>query len=244
MRTSQRNSFFLVAIVFTTLFFLAILTVIGIVIFNEKTIVVPDEEGTISGAVAIAEPGDIILVKAKEDGNPYEENVSISTENIKLVGIGKTQPFVMGDEANAITVLDTTGVLVKNFRVQAVGGSGDSGISLNNANHNLIKGNTSNDNDDFGITVFDSDFNIIKENILNQNAFGMNITNDSDSNLVKRNVLNDNSDLGISLSASSNENSVFFNIAFGNTFDDIQDADDNNFKGNECDNSDPGGLCN
>ncbi|MEW9503353.1 hypothetical protein, partial [Jeotgalibacillus marinus] len=60
-----------ILLMFVGVLFLGIVIVGGILFFNEKTIVVPDDVGTISAAVTNADPGDIILVKTKEDGTPY-----------------------------------------------------------------------------------------------------------------------------------------------------------------------------
>ncbi|MEI5908139.1 right-handed parallel beta-helix repeat-containing protein [Bacillus spongiae] len=345
MSASKRNSFFLIAIVFTTLFFLTILTVIGIIIFNEKTIVVPDEEDTISGAVGMADPGDIILVNAKEDGTPYEEEVMINKENIKLIGTGKEQPELDGTGfLNGITIEDTSRVLVKNFMIRdysgegifldnstknmiieniVIGNGGDSslnaGIRLMDADENIIKKNKINDNVEHGIRSFNSTSNMIKENTVNGNInqegihlilsnndmitdniinvndfigiliedssnikikrntannngeFGIVLFESNDS-LVYRNIANNNGDgigdgngitinesnrnaiiknstnlnsiVGIDLEDGSIDNDVFFNKAFSNGMFDIIDEDGNNHKGNECNTSNPPGLCN
>ena len=54
---------------FVGVFFIGVVIVAGILFFNEKTIVVPDDFPTIQQAVDAADPGDIILVKAS--GGPY-----------------------------------------------------------------------------------------------------------------------------------------------------------------------------
>ncbi|MEW9502585.1 hypothetical protein [Jeotgalibacillus marinus] len=93
---------------------------VGVLVFNGKTLMVPDEFPTISDAVTEANPADIILVKAKGNGDPYTEEVTISKENIKLIGIGKVTPVIDGGIIGSIgiTIMDTSGVLVKNFIVQ------------------------------------------------------------------------------------------------------------------------------
>ena len=111
-----------ILLTFFGVLFIGIVIVAGILFFNEKTLVVPsDDFPTISAAVTAADQGDIILVKEKEDGTPYEENVMIDKEKIKLIGIGKVKPVLDGMNvlSEGITLTNTSGgVLVKNFIVK------------------------------------------------------------------------------------------------------------------------------
>ncbi|MEI5906663.1 NosD domain-containing protein [Bacillus spongiae] len=267
MSASKRNNFVWIFIVFATLFFFAILTVIGIVIMNEKTIIVPDEVGTISGAVSMAEPGDIILVKVKENGTPYNESFTINQDKIKLIGIGKEKP-VIDSPSIAIRLNTTSGVLVRSFdfqgnsiAIQVLTSESNMikdnsfidnslGITLSDSDRNILKGNTSSGNSN-PISLSFSNNNLINGNTLNNDsANGINLSN-SDGNLIKRNTVTNIGFNGILLNTSSNDNDVFFNRAFGNgdgvvTFD-INDegnpGTNNNLKGNKCDTSSPEGLC-
>ena len=112
--------------------------------------------------------------------------------------------------------------------------------------------NTSNGNGMQGIDLFGSNNNIIRGNIVKENVNGIEIAGNSDSNMIKGNTANDNSNDGIFLDATSNDNDVFFNRAFGNgdwvlTFD-IEDLNVtpplNIFKENKCGSSSPLGICN
>ncbi|MEI5906606.1 NosD domain-containing protein [Bacillus spongiae] len=312
MNTSK-DKFSITALLFTFtgILFIGVVIVVGIILFNEKTIVVPDDEDTIQSAVDAAVPGDIILVKPKVDGTAYEENVEIKTDNIKLIGVGKEKPVLDGDfmtsTGRGIDLTDRSGVLLQNFIVQNfedegifLDGSNRNmikknfvtenvvGINFIGSNNNMVKGNNSNENSDQGIFLVDSNQNMVKGNTFNENGQGIslassnqnmmksNTANDNESdgiflddsyrnivkgntfnengqgissarsnqNMIKGNTANENERDGIFLEATSINNDLFFNRAFGNGDLDIEDEDDNNFKGNKCDTSDPVGLCN
>ncbi len=240
MKTSKdKFSITALLLTFVGVLFVGVVIVAGILFFNAKTLMVPSVEfPTISDAVTAAVPGDIILVKAKEDGTPYEENVEIIGEdkkNIKLIGIGKEKPILDGDVVGGtgITITNTSGVLVKNFMIQKfVDPIVGFGIILNNSNSNMIKGNNINENGSDGILLISSPTNMIKGNNVNENGgdgiflsasptnmikgnnvknnFGI-ILSESDSNTIKGNTSNDNGNDGISLFSSDN------NILKGNT---------------------------
>ncbi|MEI5906607.1 NosD domain-containing protein [Bacillus spongiae] len=209
---------------------------IGIFFFNEKTIVVPDDEDTIQDAVNAAVPGDIILVKTKEDGTSYNEEVTIDKDDLKLIGIGKEKPVLDGTgvigTGNGITLTSTaSGVLVKNFIVQKFE---KDGIFLDGSTSNMIIENNLIRNEEKGIELDDSNSNTIKKNNLIENEdFGIGLDNSS-SNMIIRNTVKENGDSGIFLNSISINNDVFSNRAFDNQNFDIEDDDANNFKGNKC----------
>ncbi|MEI5907762.1 right-handed parallel beta-helix repeat-containing protein [Bacillus spongiae] len=264
MDAVTRKGVLLMGIVFVTFLLLGFLTIIGVFIFNEKTIVVPDEVENIDDAVSMAEVGDIILVKEK--GEPYVETVTIDTRNIKLIGVGKEKPLLDGmDMLNSGIIISSTasGVLVKGFIIQdyILGGisisnsdgnmvngnhcnSNATGINIADSNSNKVKGNSCSDNSMNGIELDNSDRNLVEGNEVIGNNNGILLEDDSSNNNIIRNQANDNDFDGITISSNSNENNVFFNRAFFNGNLDIFDDDDNNFKGNKCENSLPIGLCN
>jgi len=214
----NKDKFPIIALVLTLVgvFFIGVIIVTGIIFFNEKTIVVPNDEPTIQDAVDAANPGDIILVK--ESGGPYEENVVIDKEKIKLIGIGKEKPVLDGAiiGGDGITLTSTSGVLVKNFIVQNFD---DLGIFLDSSDNNLIKGNTVNENGTealvgVGIALNASNKNMIKGNTTNENGteafggFGIRLET-STNNRIKSNIANENgteaeNGLGIRLVSSTN----------------------------------------
>ncbi|MEI5908519.1 NosD domain-containing protein [Bacillus spongiae] len=235
MGVSKRNNYVVGFTVFVTLIFLAILAVISYVIINEKTIVVPDEVGSIQSAVDEAQEGDIILVKAKEDGTPYNESVTIDKDHIKLIGIGKEKPVLdgAGVATSGITLNDRTGVLVKNFIVQEFFDQGihlsnsatsnrivgnmikdnvNRGIRLNDSvTGNVIKGNSLILNGFRGVDIDNSTSNIFHGNTLNNNGTGIGLENNSDNNMLKANTVNDNENRGIIL-VNSTSNRISANI--------------------------------
>ncbi|MEI5906588.1 right-handed parallel beta-helix repeat-containing protein [Bacillus spongiae] len=240
MGVSKRNNFLLVLIVFVTLLILVTLTLIGMMIINEKTIVVPDEVENINDAVGMADPGDIILVKDK--GAPYEENVTISTKAIKLIGVGKDQPTLDGANVlgDGIIIENTTGVRVNNFKIQnyAIGVRLDSsdkniikeniindnsleGIFLNSSDKNRIDGNTVNDNMRHGYISSDSNSNIIVGNYIRGNILdeGIHVIR-SFRSIIKKNTVNSNGSVGIEID-SSNFNKVIRNDVNNNTVNGI-----------------------
>ena len=225
-----------ILLIFVGVLFLGVLIVLGILFLNEKTIVVPDDFLTIQKAVDDADPGDIILVKAT--GGPYTENVTITTEDIKLIGIGKEKTILDGETSDS-------NVMKGNI----VNENGTHGISLSESNSNMMKGNKFNENNTDGILLIRSVSNTMKGNTVNDNGDdGIQLFHLSNNNIIKGNTVNDNVGDGVTFSADSNDNDVFFNRAFGNTID-INDqnvaAPPNNFKGNKCDTSfPPVGICN
>ncbi|MEW9502975.1 right-handed parallel beta-helix repeat-containing protein [Jeotgalibacillus marinus] len=262
MKTSKNKGLVTaILLTFVGVLFLGIVTVLVFLFFNEKTIVVPDDADTIQEAVNGANPGDIIVVKAS--GGPYE-GVTINTEDIKLIGIGKKKPVLDGNnvDPNGITIMNTSGVRVKNFIIQNFTITGISvsnsdgnmvkgnicngsidGIFVGDSNSNMIIGNTCSDNS-IGIELDNSDTNLVQGNTVNGNSNGIVLQDDSGNNTIKGNTANDNDLDGITLSANSNDNDVLFNRAFGNMGDDISNFGVNNFKGNKCDNSNQFGICN
>ncbi|MEW9500984.1 NosD domain-containing protein [Jeotgalibacillus marinus] len=240
MKTSKDKCLVSILLLTFGLLFVGVVIVGGILFFNEKILMVPtDEFPTISSAVDMAVEGDIILVKTKEDGTPYEENVDINTDNIKLIGIGKVKPVIDGDVVGGIGInlTDRSGVLVQNFSIQNFSGSGfflsssnsnmikgndvnrsgDFGIRLlSSSNSNMIKGNSVNGNQQ-GIVLDSSNRNTLKGNNVNRNMFNGISLDSSDENLLKGNNVKDTPSFnGISLDDNSNDNDVFFNRAFGN----------------------------
>ena len=255
MKTSK-DKFSITALLLTLVgvLFIGIVIVAGIILFNEKTIVVPsDGITTIQQGVDAADPGDIILVKAS--GGPYNEEVTIDKEKIKLIGIGKVKPVIDGtgldDGSNGITIDSTSGVLVKNFRIQKFPSGlfgGGIGILLDASAQNIIKGNSINENEGIGIAVvlasaqniikgntvngngiegifiFQSNRNTLKGNTVNNNTFEGIELNDSNSNMITRNTVNDNDRQGIELN-DSNSNMIKGNTVQGNGFLVVSDGD-------------------
>ncbi|MEI5908169.1 right-handed parallel beta-helix repeat-containing protein [Bacillus spongiae] len=240
--------------VITTLFFLTISTIIGIVILNEKTIVVPNDVETISDAMNIARDGDIILVKTNEDGTPYNEAVTIEENNIKLIGVGKEKPVLDGTGCltRGISLSGKSGVVVEGFKIQnfsaegillenttsnmikknTVSENGDDGIDLDDSLKNLIERNTVIENESDGIDLDGSIRNIIKGNIVTSNngtedSDGIELDS-SDSNMIIENTISDSGSDGIDFNNSKN-NIIKRNIITDNMDDgiDFDNSDDN-----------------
>ncbi|MEW9503253.1 right-handed parallel beta-helix repeat-containing protein [Jeotgalibacillus marinus] len=244
MKTSKdKGSVPALLLTFVGILFIGIIIVAGILIFNEKTLVVPDEFPTISAAVTDAKPGDIILVKTKEDGTPYEENVVIDEDNIKLIGIGKEKPVLEGDfilsTGRGIDLTDRSGVLVQNFIIQKFN---EEGFFLSNSDNVIIKENIVKENGGGvlvggGIVLGNSNKNMMKGNTVQDNENDGIFLNGSGSNMMKGNIVNGNGngdgEHGIEL-ISSNDNIMKGNIVNDNNSNgiDLSNSESNMMKGN------------
>ncbi|MEW9501200.1 right-handed parallel beta-helix repeat-containing protein [Jeotgalibacillus marinus] len=238
MKTSKgKFSITALLLTFFGVLFIGIAIVAGGLFFNAKTLMVPTVEfPEIQDAVDAAVKGDIILVKAKEDGTPYLENVKIMTDNIKLIGIGKEKPVLDGDfvvnTGLGIDLTDRSGVLVKHFIVRNFEG----GIFLDGLGSNMIKGNNVNENSG-GIVLRDSASNMIKGNTVKDNEVAGIDLSESNSNMIKGNTVKDNGEdgfgSGIELDASNN-NTIKRNNVIGNEEDGIffSNSASNMIKGN------------
>ena len=235
-KNKDKFPFIALVLTFVGVFFIGVVA-LSIFFLSGRTIVVDGDGGgdctTIQAGIDDADPGDIILVKAS--GGPYEENVDINTDNIKLIGIGKTQPVIDGtnDPGDGITIDSTSGVLVKNFIVRDFD---NIGIFLENSNGNMVKGNNVNDNND-GILLESSNDNMFKKNTSFQNEEAGIFLNSSSGNMFKGNTANFNDEDGISLNSSngnmfkgSTANFNGLDLGFSGFF--VEDSDNNMFKGN------------
>ncbi|MEW9503249.1 right-handed parallel beta-helix repeat-containing protein [Jeotgalibacillus marinus] len=242
MKTSKNKCLVpAILLTFVGVLLIGVVIVAGILFFNEKVLMVPSVEfPEIQDAVDAAVEGDIILVKPKEDGTPYEENVEINTDNIKLIGVGKEKPVIDGETQgpDGITLIDISGVVVKNFIVRDFS---NLGILLENSNGNMFKGNNVNNNA-AGILVEGSNGNMFKKNTVNDHDVeGISLENSSD-NMFKGNNVNDNLD-GILLE-SSNDNMFKKNTSFHNAQAGIflSNSSGNMFKGNTSNDNDEDGI--
>ncbi|OEH93788.1 hypothetical protein BFG57_11440 [Bacillus solimangrovi] len=216
MENLNLNKFILIIIIIVPLVFTAIIASIGLIFINNRIIMVPEQFPIIQAAVAEAQPGDIILVKDK--GEPYEEAVTINTDNIKLIGIGKVKPVLDGLELleDGITIGDTSGVQVSNFIIQNYLGNG---IEINNSDEITVNRNMVKDNGDNGIDLNDNTRNSwIKNNIAMRNMSDGIDLDDSTNNVIKGNTATNNMRHGI-LSETSNNNIYKGNIIKDNIVD-------------------------
>ena len=85
---------------------------------SANILLVPSQYPTIQSAVNAAQPGDTVRVSPKSDGTPYQESVSITTNDIRLEG--DQAPIL--DGGGSQSVVDSNN--------QPIFGSGD-GINVN-----------------------------------------------------------------------------------------------------------------
>ncbi|MBI4007640.1 MAG: right-handed parallel beta-helix repeat-containing protein, partial [Planctomycetes bacterium] len=208
-----------------------------------ETINVPNDYPTIQQAVSVAVPGDTIKIKG---GNPYLECVTISTNEIKLVGLKKgkkkNRPTILAYDCGgpAITIsAGVTGVqiigltlrLSKNEGVLSEGGNDDTVIEdcyiVSNFDAGLkLKGNNMKvesckilGNRLGGIDVEGSNNTIYQNQCVGSDAYGIVVTGDNNSIYKNSSLRND--ETGITLSGDHNEvksNDVMANAQDGIVF--------------------------
>ncbi|GAB6285760.1 MAG: hypothetical protein STSR0009_19610 [Methanoregula sp.] len=191
---------------------------------------------TINAAVAAAESGDTVYVKA---GN-YPESVSISTPNIIIRGesadkvvmnsIGITAP---GCHVEDLTVSGGTAPIYIDFnapsciiRNNILKDSGESGIYVYSTN-NLISNNVILNPPYIGMYVTTSrggdGFNIIRDNVISGAMKDEIMILTSQSNLIDNNIIRDGSSRGITNSGTNNtivNNSIINNKGVGIRYSD------------------------
>ena len=206
-----------------------------------KTINVPKDYPKIQQAVAVAVPGDVINIKG---GAPYEECITIHTQDIKLVGLKKgnkkKRPTIIAYDCGgpAITIKPgVTGVqiiglnirLSKNEGVLCEGGNNGTVITdcyvVSNFDVGLkLKGNGMKvefcrifGNRLGGIEVEGNNNTISQSQCIGSDAFGIKATGNN-NHIYKNNVLRNN-EAGVILSGDHNE--VKNSIVMANTGDGI-----------------------
>ena len=234
--------------------FLAALTAV----VNAATIYVPDDHGTIQGAVNAANPGDIIIVR---DGT-YTENVDVNKElTIRSEG-GAASTIVQAanphDQVFEVTADDVT---LSGFTVKGASEVLNAGICLSGADYCIISdnkvsnnylgiwllssGNTLTDNtasnNKYGIVLWDSSGNELAGNIANSNNYDGILLSESSGNKLTSNTANLNNECGIRLSGSSGNtlrgNTINSNNEYGI---DLSSSSGNELTSNTASNNDGG----
>jgi parallel beta-helix repeat protein len=201
------------------------------------------DAATITGGVALASPGDTILVCP----GTYEERVTISTNGLTLRAKGAPGDVVVDGNIGpagtaALHLVNVSGVTVEGFTVRegheadilldnadgntirknVTTAAGHDGIELRlGSAGNLIEHNVAIDNLAFnacGIQIRDagSTGNLVRHNATINNNWGIRVGLGATGNLVFDNLSINNRALGIFNFAGGNDNVVESNRAFGN----------------------------
>jgi len=122
---------------------------------------------TIQSALDAAETGDVISVIE----GTYYENVLIRKSGVVIMGKNKEKTIIDGQKTGSVIRIETNDVTISGFTIRNNGGSGkaDGGVSLYNANNNLIA-NSIFENNTAGISIdSSSNNNVITGNIIRYN---------------------------------------------------------------------------
>ncbi|PAB61289.1 right-handed parallel beta-helix repeat-containing protein [Anaeromicrobium sediminis] len=174
---------------------------------------VPDDFSTIQEAVNSASEGDVILVKSKENNQPYNEEVTITTDNIRIVANGKDVVLqgTVGSLNPAFRLSNVTGVEIKGFKIQNY----HRGILIDDGSFNRIIRNETMDTSD-GITCVFSSGNLIWKNEVKGNGtgFGICAIEQANSNWITENVVHGYV-VGLFIATSAG-NALVGNLSFNN----------------------------
>ncbi len=129
---------------------------------------------TIQSAIDASEAGDVISVSE----GTYYENVLLTKGSIAIIGKNKEKTIIDGKKTGSVVRIETNDVTISGFTIQNNGGSGkdDGGISLYNANNNMIA-----------------------NSIFTSNTAGITISSSSNNNIVAGNIIVSNFREGIKL---------------------------------------------
>ncbi len=164
---------------------LVILICIGIAGASTLNVGQGQTYSTIQSAIDASEAGDLISVSE----GTYYENVILSKGSIAIIGKNKEKTIIDGKKTGSVIRIETDDVTISGFTIQNNGGSGknDGGISLYNANNNMIA-----------------------NSIFSNNTAGITISSSSNNNVIAGNIIRSNFREGIKLS-SCLDNKIYDN---------------------------------
>ncbi len=122
---------------------------------------------TIQSALDASETGDVISVGE----GTYHENVLLRKSGVVIMGKNKEKTIIDGQKTGSVIRIETNDVTISGFTIRNNGGSGkaDGGVSLYNANNNMIA-NSIIENNTAGISIdSSSNNNVITGNIIRYN---------------------------------------------------------------------------
>ncbi|MBU4138737.1 MAG: right-handed parallel beta-helix repeat-containing protein [Euryarchaeota archaeon] len=123
--------------------------------------------GTIQSALDASETGDVISVSE----GTYYENVLLRKSGVIIMGKNKEKTIIDGQKTGSVIRIETNDVTISGLTIRNNGGSGkaDGGVSMYNANNNMIA-NSIFENNTAGISIdSSSNNNVITGNIIRYN---------------------------------------------------------------------------
>jgi parallel beta-helix repeat protein len=193
------------------------------------------EYSTIQSAIDASETGDIISVSE----GIYSENVVLTKSSIVIMGQNKEKTIINGKNTGSVIRIETDDVTISGFTIKNNGGSGsaDGGVSLYNANNNMIA-NSIFENNTAGISIdSSSDNNVIAGNIIRYNyREGIRLFSCFDNKIYDNHIQKNQ----IGISADSSRGGQIY----GNNFVDNKDQAYDNSEMNSWDNGKSGNYWN
>lgn len=142
---------------------------------------------TIQTAVDASETGDVISVSE----GTYYENVVLTKSGIVIMGKNKEKTIIDGQKTGSVIRIETNDVTISGFTLRNNGGSGkeDAGVSLYNANNNMIA-NSIFINNSAGIAIYSSsNNNVITGNYIRSNGrYGINVFSSLDNKIYGNHI--------------------------------------------------------
>jgi len=193
------------------------------------------EYSTIQSAIDASETGDVISVSE----GIYSENVVLTKSGIAIIGKNKEKTIIDGKKTGSVIRIETNEVTISGFTIQNNGGSGkeDAGVSLYNANNNLIA-NSIFTNNNAGIAIYSSSNNnvIAGNQIISNGRYGINIFSSLDNKIYENKIQGNQ----IGIYADSARGAQIY----GNNFIDNKDQAYDNSEMNSWDNDKSGNYWN
>ncbi|MDD5617312.1 MAG: pectinesterase family protein [Candidatus Methanoperedens sp.] len=193
------------------------------------------EYSTIQSAIDASGTGDVITVSE----GIYSENVVLTKSGIAIIGKNKEKTIIDGKKTGSVIRIETDEITISGFTIQNNGGSGkeDAGVSLYNANKNMIA-NSIFTNNNVGIAIYSSsNNNIVAGNQIRSNGRnGINIYSSLDNKIYENQIQGNQ----IGIYADSARGSRIY----GNNFIDNKDQAYDNSEMNSWDNGKSGNFWN